>query len=79
MKVEFDTTEAWTMLNHVVNRLLEETDLSDADKAKVRRWKSEEMRATSQEMRVLAEKLNTDVQSAFARKTKSQIRRPDWR
>ena len=79
MKVEFDTTEAWTMLNHVVNRLLEETDLSDADKAKVRRWKSEEMRATSQEMRVLAEKLNTDVQSALARKTKSQIRRPDWR
>ncbi|HWC30081.1 MAG TPA: hypothetical protein VG845_08380 [Dehalococcoidia bacterium] len=79
MKVEFETEEAWELLNHVVNRMLEETDLSDADRARVRRWKSDEMRATSQEMRVLATKMNEDLASHMERKTKSQLRKPDWR
>jgi hypothetical protein len=79
MKVEFAPEEAWDMLNHVVARVLDEAGLSDADKAKVRRWKSEEMRVTSQEMRVLAEKVNSDLQKVMERKTKSQIRKPDWR
>jgi hypothetical protein len=79
MKVEFEIDEAWELLNYVINTMLEETELPDADKAKIRRWKSDEMRVTTQEMRVLAEKLNADVQATQARKTKREIRRPDWR
>jgi hypothetical protein len=36
------------------------------------------MRVTSQEMRVLTQKINDAVQEVMARKTKSQIRKPDW-
>jgi hypothetical protein len=79
MKVEFEVDEAWNLLNHVVNRLLDETQLTDADRARVRRWKSDEMRATSQEMRVLTSKMNEDMAAHMERKTKSQLRKPDWR
>ena len=79
MKVEFDTEEAWDLMNHLVGRLVEEVDLPDADKAKVRRWKSDEMRVTSQEMKVLSQKMNDDLAKAWERKSRSQIRKPDWR
>jgi hypothetical protein len=79
MKVEFTTDEAWELLSHIINRLLDETELSDSDRAKIRRWKSDEMRATSQEMRVLTSKINEDLATTLERKTKSQLRKPDWR
>jgi len=78
MKVEFDTEEAWNLMSHVIGRLLDETALSDSDRARVRRWKSEEMKVTGQEMRVLAQKLNEDLQKNMGRKTRSQLRKPDW-
>ena len=78
MKVEFDTEEAWNLMSHVIGRLLDETALSDSDRARVRRWKSEEMKVTGQEMRVLAQKLNEDLQKNMERKTRSQLRKPDW-
>jgi hypothetical protein len=78
MKVEFEVEEAWNLLNHVVNRMLDETQMTDADRARVRRWKSDEMRATSQEMRVLTSKMNQDLAAHLERKTKSQLRKPDW-
>ena len=78
MKVELDNDEAWNLLSHVVGRLIEETPLSDSDRARIRRWKSDEMRVTSQEMRVLTQKINEDLQKTLDRKTRSQLRRPDW-
>ncbi|HLF71810.1 MAG TPA: hypothetical protein VI759_06635 [Dehalococcoidia bacterium] len=78
MKVELENDEAWNLLSHVVVRVLDEVALSDSDRARVRRWKSEEMRPTSQEMRVLTSKMNEDLSAALARKTRSQIRKPDW-
>lgn len=78
MKVEIDTDEAWNLMSHVIVRLLDETELSDSDRARIRRWKSDEMRVTSQEMRVLTQKMNETIQEVMARKTKSQIRKPDW-
>ena len=78
MKVEFENEEAWNLMSHVVSRLLEETPLEDSDRARVRRWKSDEMRVTSQEMRVLTEKINDDLKKMMERKTKSQLRKPDW-
>ena len=79
MKVEIDTDEAWNLMSHIVVRLLDETPLSDSDRARIRRWKSDEMRVTSQEMRVLTQKINDDVKKVIERNTKSQIRKPDWR
>jgi hypothetical protein len=78
MKVEIDNEEAWNLMTHVVNRLVEETQLADADRARIRRWKSDEMRVTSQEMRVLTQKINEDLAKQIERKTKSQLRKPDW-
>ena len=78
MKVEIDNDEAWNLLSHIVGRLVEETPLADSDKARIRRWKSEEMRVTSQEMRVLTQKINEDLQKVMERKTRSQLRKPDW-
>ena len=78
MKVEIDTDEAWNLMSHVIVRLLDETQLTDSDRARIRRWKSDEMRVTSQEMRVMSQKMNDTIQEVMARKTKSQIRKPDW-
>jgi hypothetical protein len=79
MKVELENEEAWNLLSHVIGRLIEETELEDADRARIRRWKSDEMRVTSQEMRVLTSKINEDLHKTLDRKTKSQLRKPDWR
>jgi hypothetical protein len=78
MKVELDTDESWNLLSHVLARLLEETQLSDADRAHIRRWKSDEMRVSSQEVRVLTQKINEDLTKTMERKSKSQLRKPDW-
>ena len=78
MKVELDTDEAWNLVSFIVGRMIDETNLDDADRARIRRWKSDEMRVTSQEMRVLTTKINEDVQKTMERKTKSQLRKPDW-
>jgi hypothetical protein len=78
MKVEFETEEAWNLMSHIISRLLDETELSDSDRAKVRRWKSDEMRVTSQEMKVLTQKINEDLARSMERKTRSQLRKPDW-
>jgi len=78
MKVELDTDESWNLLSHIIVRLVDEAPLADSDRAKIRRWKSEEMRPTSQEMRVLASKINEDLAKTMERKNKSQLRKPDW-
>ncbi len=78
MKVEFDTEEAWGLMSYVVSQLLESAELSDADRARIRRWKSEEMRAASQELRVLMQKINDDLTKVAERKSKSRLRKPDW-
>ena len=78
MKVELDTDESWNLLSHIIVRLVDEAELADSDRAKIRRWKSDEMRPTSQEMRVLASKINEDLAKTMERKNKSQLRKPDW-
>jgi hypothetical protein len=79
MKVELDVDETWELMSIVVARMLDEAKLPDADRAKVRRWRSDSMRPTSEEMRLLTRKVNDDLAQAFERKKRSQIRKPDWR
>jgi len=78
MKVELETDEAWNLMSQIIVQLVDEAPLSDSDKAKIRRWKTDEMRTTSQEVRVLAQKMNEDLKQLLERKTRSQLRKPDW-
>lgn len=78
MKVEVDNDEAWNLMSQIVVKLIEEAPLSDRDRAQIRRWKTDEMRVTSQEMRVLTQKINEDLKTQNERKNKSQLRKPDW-
>jgi hypothetical protein len=79
MKVEFDEDEAWEVLSVVVTRLADEAELSDTDRAKVRRWRSEVMKPRGDGVRQFAAKLNADIAKTMERKAGSHIRKPDWR
>jgi hypothetical protein len=79
VKVELNNDEAWELASHIISQLIDDANLEDADRARIRRWKSDELRATSQEMKVLTEKINADLAKTLERKTKSQLRKPDWR
>ena len=78
-KVELNVDEAWEVMSFIVNRVLEETDLDKHDRAKVRRWKSGEMRPASEEMKALHEKLNADLARLWDTRRRSEIQKPDWR
>lgn len=78
MKVEFDVDEAWALMSCILARLLEDTDLPDEDRARIRRWRSEKMRPTDEAMRTLARKMNEDLAHALETKRRSHIRKPDW-
>jgi hypothetical protein len=79
MKVELDVEEVWELMSLVVARLVEEGALPDRDRAQVRRWRSESMQPGGDEMAVLTRKVNDDLAEVMRRKTRSQIRKPDWR
>jgi len=78
MKVEFDSDETWALMTCLVDRLLREADLSDADRARIRRWRSDEMRPAGEPMKLLTRKINEDLARALQTKQRSQIRKPDW-
>ena len=78
MKLELDADEARELLLVVAQRVAQEADLADEDRASVRRWFSEEMRPGSDAMRALTEKLNADLERALRTKERSQIQKHDW-
>ncbi len=79
MRLELNPEEGRELLSLVVDRLAEEAGLSDQDRAAVRRWRSEQMKAGSDGMRELTEKINADLERALRRKEKSAVQKPDWR
>lgn len=78
MKLELDVDEARELLSAVAQRVAQEAGLSDEDRAKVRRWFSEEMRQGSEAMGALTEKLNADLERVLRTKERSQIQKHDW-
>jgi hypothetical protein len=78
MKIELDVDEARELLWVVTQRAAREAGLSDADRAKVRRWFSEEMRLGSAAMHALTDKLNADLERALRTKERSQLQKHDW-
>ena len=79
MKLELEAEEARELLVLIVDRLIDEAGLSDADRASLRRWRSEGMRAGSDGMKDLTARINADIDRALKSKEKSAIMKPDWR
>lgn len=78
MRLVLDVDEAWVLLSLIVHRLSEEAGLSDEDRARLKIWRSEEMRVGSEAMNTLAQKLNAELERTMRTREKSAIRRPDW-
>ena len=79
MKIELEPEEGRELLSLIVDRLTDEGDLSDADRAALKRWRSEQMKAGSDGMRELTAKINADLERALRSKEKSAVQKPDWR
>ena len=79
MKLELDAEEALELLVLLVDRLIAEAGLGDADRATLRRWRSEAMKAGSDGMKELTAKINADIDRSLKSKAKSAIMKPDWR
>ena len=77
--IELNVDESWEMMSFIVNHLIENVEMGKSDRAKIRRWKSSEMRTASEDMRALSEKINVDITRLWEVRRKSEIRRPDWR
>ncbi len=79
MRLELEPEEGRELLSLIVNRLAEEAALSDEDRAAVRRWHSDRMKAGSDGMQELTGKINGDLERALRDKEKSAVQKPDWR
>ena len=79
MRLELEPEEGRELLSLIVDRLAEEARLSDADRAAVKRWRSEQMKAGSDGVRELTHKINADLERALRTKEKSAVQKADWR
>lgn len=79
MKLELAAEESRELLMCILDRLTEEANLSEADRAALLRWRSKDMTPGSEGMRELGEKINADIDRALKTKEKSAIMKPDWR
>ena len=79
MRLELEQEESAQLLSLVVDRITQEAALATKDRAAVKRWRSEQMKAGSDSMRELTDKINADLERALQAKAKSAVQRPDWR
>jgi hypothetical protein len=78
MRVELVEDEVWSLLSAVTRRVLDEVDLSEEDRGKLRRWRGDDMRQGRDGLRALAEKLNADLGRSLKAKERSAIQKHDW-
>ncbi len=80
MKVEFDIEEVWTMFNSVLDELITAPGLKAErkDLAAIRRWRTDEMSPGSDAVKLLADKINREIQREHERQEVSPIKKPDW-
>jgi hypothetical protein len=79
MQVRFTDDEINEALILLVNRIADEVELSDKDRAMLKRWRTAEMRLGSDDLDDLVRKANEDFERGLQRRQRSQIRKPDWR
>jgi hypothetical protein len=78
VKVELDADEVWALLSTVTKQVIDDVDLSDEDRAALRRWRSQQMRQGSEGMRGLAQKVNDDLLRLIRQRERSAIQKHDW-
>jgi hypothetical protein len=78
MKVELDTDETWALLSVVVKKLLDEVELSEEDRANLRRWRTDDMRTNGEAFKTLLSKVNDDLERVQKKNTRSAIQKHDW-
>jgi len=79
MRLELEQEESVELLSLIVDRITQEAKLATKDRATVKRWRSEQMKAGSDAMKELTDKINADLERALRSKEKSAIQRADWR
>ncbi len=79
MRLELEQEESVQLLSLIVDRITQEAGLATKDRAAVKRWRSEQMKAGSDAMKELSDKINADLERALRSKEKSAIQRADWR
>jgi hypothetical protein len=78
MKVELDADEVWGLLSTVTKQIVDGVDLADEDRAALRRWRSQQMRQGSDDMKALVQKLNDDLVRLIRTRERSPIQKHDW-
>ncbi len=79
MRLELEQEESVELLSLIVDRITQEAKLATKDRAAVKRWRSEQMKAGSDGMKELTDKINADLERALRSKAKSAVQRADWR
>jgi hypothetical protein len=79
MKIEFEIEESRELFLFLCDRILADAALPEKDRAALRKWRGDAMRAGSPGMRDLHEKINADLARALETKKRSAARKPDWR
>ncbi len=79
MRLELEQEESAQLLSLIVDRITQEAGLATKDRAAVKRWRSEQMKAGSDGMRELTNKMNADLDRALRTKEKSAVQKADWR
>ena len=78
MKVEFSDDELMDALTIIVNKMADESGLSDKDRAMLKRWRTSKMKIGTDDLDDLVRKANEDFATQIARRQRSQLRKPDW-
>jgi hypothetical protein len=78
MEVKFKDDELGEVLTALINHIADEAGLSDKDRAMLKRWRASHMKLGGDDMNELVQKVNEDLDRGFARRERSQIRKPDW-
>jgi hypothetical protein len=76
MKVEFNADEVNSMLDGVIDQLLD-LKLGRTDTAAIRRWRTDTSPGTGA-MQLLTERVNDELQREHDRSEVSPIKKPDW-
>lgn len=78
MRVQIDEDETWALLSTLMKKVLDDTALSDEDRAALKRWRSDQMRPGREASKALLERLNGDLERVIKAKERSAIQKHDW-
>lgn len=79
MDIRFSDEEINELAAVVINRMADQANLTDKDRAMLKRWRSSKLKLGTDDMEELVGKVNDDFAQGLARRQRSQLRKPDWR